>query len=428
MNLHWNMLASFYFSHLWQILLVFVLLGCSAFFSGSETAFFHLPKGLVKQFSQSELRIERLVSELLSNPNRLLTALLFGNMLVNVLYFAMTSMLSIQIGRSSGPLLGTFTATTAFALLVLIGEMLPKSLAYANTKTFSLIAAPACYMLIRVLGPLLGALDFFLILPVINLFVKKGKKTEFSVNQLKLLLESTKRQGLITSDESQLLTEILKFSFLKVRHVMQPRVEMPACPLSMPVEKVKKKMLDGKIIKMPVYTTSIDSMAGYVHLRDIFLYPNRPLAEMVQNVDYVPEQKTVESLIDFFRRTKTDMAVVVDEYGGVAGRVDLEDIIEHLLGAQEESSEYEPIEQIGPMKYRLQANLSMHDWMETFGIEARQERQTTIGGFVIALLGKIPKEGDEVSFQNIKFTIETIRHNRIGTIILSLQPIIDGKE
>jgi CBS domain containing-hemolysin-like protein len=187
-------------------------------------------------------------------------------------------------------------------------------------------------------------------------------------------------------------------------------------------------MLDKNLAKIPIYTESIDSVVGLIHLRDLFLHPERSLSTMVRQAQFVPEQKSVESLIDFFRQTKTDTAIVVDEYGGVAGWVELDDIMEQLLGPLEDATDAELIEQIGPMEYRLQANLSIHEWINAFGIDLEQERQVTIGGFVIALLGKIPKEGDEVTFQNIKFTVERITQNRIQTIILTLGPLDEKKE
>ena len=415
-----TILATILVEHLFYVVLMIVLLGCSAFFSGSETAFFHLSQRTVRQFAQSGKKMERLTALTLANPSRFLTALLFGNMLVNVLYFAITSMMSFQFGRSTGPVAGTLVAVSGFVLLLLFGEMLPKSLAYTNARQFCLCAAPVCYLFLKILSPLLCIIDVLIVQPAIRLFVGPLKSTGVSTKQLKTLLDSSRHQGLISGNENQLLTEILKFSFLKVRHVMQPRVEMPSCFIRTSAKSATQEMLDKNLVKIPVYTESIDSVVGFIHLRDLFLHPKRSLSKMVRHAQFVPEQKSVESLIDFFRQTKTDTAIVVDEYGGVAGWVELDDIVEQLLGPLEESSKAEPIEQIGPMEYRLQANLSIHEWMEAFGIDIKQERQVTIGGFVIALLGRIPREADEVMFQNIKFIIERVKHNRIQTIILSL--------
>lgn len=423
-----TILATIFIEHILSIVLLILLLGCSAFFSGSETAFFHLSQRTVRQFSESARKIERLAAKTLTNPSQLLTALLFGNMLVNILYFALTSTMSFQYGHSAGPIAGTLIAAFSFILLLLFGEMLPKSMAYMNSHQFCLYAAPACYFFLKTLGPIINMIDLLIVRPAIHLVIQPHKPSGVSMNQLKILLDSSRYQGHISGSENQMLTEILKFSFLKVRHVMQPRVEMPSCSTRTPVDQVIKEMMSKNLIKIPVNTGSIDSVVGLIHIKDLLLHPKRPLSTMIRHAHFVPEQKSVESLIDFFKKTKTNTAIVVDEYGGVAGLVELDDVIEQLLGYFENVPDMEPIEQIGPMEYRLQANLSIHEWMDAFGIDIKQERQVTIGGFVIALLGRIPKEGDEVVFQNIKFLVERVLQNRIQSIILTLGPIDQKQE
>jgi magnesium and cobalt transporter len=141
-------------------------------------------------------------------------------------------------------------------------------------------------------------------------------------------------------------------------------------------------------------------------------------------VNFVPEQKTVESLLEFFRRSHTDTAIVVDEYGGISGSIRLEDIAEELLGPIEISDTGEPIEQMGPFEYRLSGDWSIHDWSRAFGIEPAEAQISTIGGLVTVLLGKIPKSGDEVRLKNLKFTVERVRKRRIETVLLKLEPIV----
>jgi CBS domain containing-hemolysin-like protein len=182
-------------------------------------------------------------------------------------------------------------------------------------------------------------------------------------------------------------------------------------------------MLKNHLTKLPVYVRTIDNIVGLVHLRQLLLKADMSLDKLVQQVNFVPEQKTVESLLEFFRRTGTDTAIVVDEYGGIAGSVRLEDIAEELLGPIELGSGVEPIEQLGPFEYRLAGNLTIHDWAEAFGIEPTETRLSTIGGLVTALVGKIPKSGDVAYLKNLKFTVESVRKHRIETLILTLEPI-----
>jgi CBS domain containing-hemolysin-like protein len=421
-------LATVLIEHFVQITVMIVLLGCSAFFSGSETAFFHLSRKTVRQFSHSNLRLEQLVFKILKDPNRFLTALLFGNMTVNVLFFSISSTLLLNVSNAYGPLAATAFGAACFFCLLFFGEMFPKSVAFVNTKWFCLIASPACYFLLSFLRPVLIVLDTLFVQTTIKLVVPSQQKNTISIKQLNLLLDSSRRQGLINNDESQLLTEILKFSHLKVRHVMLPRVKMAACSLKRSPKEIQRMLLEKRISKIPVYTTDVDHVAGMIHLRDILLDPEKTAESMMRPVFFVPEQKTVESLLDFFKQSHTDHAVVVDEYGGVAGFVDIDNITEQLLGPMEESFHGDPIEQIGPFQYRLHANLSISDWGDAFGVEITEGRLTTIGGFVTALLEKIPQPGDSVAFGKMRFTVENVHNNRIHTILLSVEPLMDAKE
>ncbi|HDS83798.1 MAG TPA: HlyC/CorC family transporter [Phycisphaerales bacterium] len=420
-------MATFLLHSIWQLSAMTALLLASGFCSGSETAFFHLSRRQVRRFADSPAPLERLAASLLSNPNRFLTALLFANMTVNVLYFATSSMLSIQAGRTGGVAAGAAAAFVSFLALLLGGEMLPKSLAYANTRQFCLFASPACYVLLRALSPLLAVLDYVVVQPAVRLLVHPAARSSpVTAEQLRMLLDKTRRKGWIGDDENLLLAEILKFGFLKVRHIMQPRVEMPACSIALTSAQFQAIMYQHQLVKIPVYKQYIDAVAGVVYLRDLLLNPDQEPAQLVRPVVYVPEQKSVESLIEFFRTSGENMAIVVDEYGGIAGWVHFEHIIEQLLQPMDDGGKERPIEQIGPLSYRLEADLSIYDWKDAFGIDLEETHLTTVGGFVTALLGRIPRPGDKARLKNLKFTVESVRNNRIHTVVLTLEPILDN--
>ena len=201
---------------------------------------------------------------------------------------------------------------------------------------------------------------------------------------------------------------------------------MVTCAVTDPNKNAINIMQNNRLTKIAVYTESIDNIVGLVHLRDLLLNPDAPLDKLVRKVHFVPEQKTVESLLELFRKTKTDTAIVVDEYGGIDGSIQLEDIAEELIGPIEAGQKPEPIDSIGPLEYRLAGNLPIHDWAEVFGIEIANVRYSTIGGLVTSLLGKIPKNGDVAKLKNLKFTVEKVSKHRIETLILTLEQIPDN--
>jgi len=401
-----------------------LLLVGSAFFSGAETAFFNLSRRQINLLKKSEHKLQKLAVRLLNKPRQLLSCLLFGNMIVNVLFFAAASVLTVRVRQQIGVTAAVVNACLTFFLLVLFGEILPKSLAYTSSRAISVAAALPVFMCLQVFTPILFVFRLLIIEPTIRLFVGAAKPAKpITTGEFKLLIEQVRKRGLISADENKLLTETIELGFLKVRDCLRPRVDMIACAVTDPRETARDLMLKNHLTKLPVYVRTIDNIVGLVHLRQLLLEANTSLDKLVQQVHFVPEQKTVESLLEFFRRTHTDTAIVVDEYGGVAGSVCLEDIAEELVGPIELTGGIEPIKQIGPFEYRLAGDLAIHDWAEAFSIEPVETRLSTIGGLVTAFLGKIPKSGDVAYLKNLRFTVERVRKHRIETLILTLEPI-----
>ena len=410
-------------AQLYKIISMLILLACSAFFSGAETAFFNLSRRQVKSFRDSKHKVQNLVGSLLNKPGHLLNSLLFGNMTVNVLFYAVSSILIMRVKEQGSLLFAGIVALISFTALVLLGEILPKSIAYANSKAVSLTAALPAFLCLKIFTPLEYVFKFIILEPILRLFLGPVRSPKsITVGEFKSLIDSTRKQGLISADENKLLTEIIELGLLKVRHVMRPRVDMLACSVTDSPETARNKMQANNLTKLPVYVETIDNIVGVIHLRQLLLKADIPLDKIVQHIYFVPEQKTVESLLEFFRRSRTDMAIVVDEYGGIAGSVRLEDIAEELFGQIEQTSQIEPIKQTGPFEYRLAGNLAIHDWAEVFGIDLSESRIATVGGLVTTLLGKIPKSGDVAYLKNFKFTVEKMQKNRIETLILNLEP------
>ncbi|MHC4284056.1 MAG: hemolysin family protein [Planctomycetota bacterium] len=383
-----------------------VLLVCSAFFSGSETSFFNLTRRQVSLLSQSKHKLQVLAARLLNKPKQLLSCLLFGNMTVNVLFYAFASVLTVRIGQQVGTGAAAITAGVSFAVLVMFGEIVPKSIAYGNSRSVSIAAALPLVLCLQVFAPLQFVFRVLIVGPSLRLLLGPAHPPKpISTGEFKTLIEHVRKRGLITADENKLLTEVVELGFLKVRSAQIAR----------------ELMLKNHLTKLPVYVRTIDNIVGLVHLRQLLLESEASLDRIVQRVHFVPEQKMVESLLELFRKSGTDIAIVVDEYGGIAGSVRLEDIAEELVGPIEITDGIEPIEQTGPFEYRLAGNLSIHDWADAFGINPEEAKITTIGGLVTALLGKMPKSGDVAYLEDLKFTVERVQKHRIKTVILTLK-------
>ncbi len=412
------------YENLGRVLVTLCLLACSAFFAGAETAFFSLTRRQIKQFNASTNRLEKLVASLLRKPAHLLNCLLLGGMTVNVLYYAISSVLVLHAGRAWGWGAATALALATFILLVLFGEILPKSFVYLNARPLAIAAAVPVFFIVKGFGPMALFFRFLFLEPVLRLFFGRARQSQaMTLAEFRSLVELSRRRGLLTPNENRLLAEVVDLGLLKVRHVVRPRVDMVACNVTDSPDAVRKRMLTRHLTKVPVYARNVDNVVGLIHLRDLFLKPTASLDQIKQPVHFVPEQKTVESLLEFFRKTGTDMAVVVDEYGGIAGTVQLEDIAEELVGRMDATAGIEPIQQLGPFEYRLAGDLAIHDWADVLGIDMEETRLSTIGGLVTTLLGRVPRKGDVAHIGNLRFTVERVRRHRIETVILTLEPI-----
>ncbi len=413
----------------WEPVLMVVLLAGSAFFSGAETAFFNLSHRQRKLLQESRHKLQNLAASLVDKPRQLLGCLSFGNVVVNVLFFAVASVLAMRVEQRVGAAAAAITAGGAFVLLVVAGEILPKSIAYANSKSLSVTAAVPGFLCVQVLGPIVSVFRALCVEPALRLLIGPARAPKpITTDEFKSLIEQVRKSGLITADENKLLTEIIELGFLKVRHVMRPRVDMASCAVTDSPEAARRLMQENHLTKLPVYASTIDNIVGVVSLRQLLLEDEASLAELVEEVHFVPEQKKVESLLEFFRKSGTDVAIVVDEYGGIAGSVRLEDIAEELLGPIEITGETGPVEKIGPFEFRLAGDLSIHDWAPSFSIDPAESRVSTIGGLVTALLGKIPKAGDVAQLRNLKFTVERVRKHRIESVILTFEPILTDEK
>jgi putative hemolysin len=417
------MIAQVY-QNLGRVLAMLLLLACSAFFASSETAFFNLTHRQLKQFDTSPRAVQKLVARLLRKPGHLLNCLLLGNMTVNVLFYAISSVLVLRVRHVAGLGAATGVALGTFIIMVLLGDIVPKSLAYANSRSLAAVTAAPVFAVVQVLGPIAMVFRILFLEPVLRLFFGRVRLSRtVSLAEFRSLVNLSRRRGVLTADERRLLVEVVELGLLKVRHVMRPRVDMVICDVADSPQAAVELMQQHGLTKIPVYSRHVDNIVGMIYLRSLFLKPGEPLERLVQPVHFVPEQKTVESLLEFFRKTGTDMAVVVDEYGGIAGTVQLEDIAAELFGRMQPAADIEPIKLLGPFQYRLAGDLPIHDWADVFGIDLEETRLSTIGGLVAALLGRVPRRGDVAYIGNLKFTVDRVRKHRVETVILSLEPI-----
>ncbi len=313
-----------------------LLLALSGFFSGSETALFALTANERMSCRRAGGLAGRAVEALLADQRMLLITILIGNMTVNVLYFVVTSVLMLKLDVG---LLGSVLLAAAFLLvLILVGEVTPKLIANTRRTGFAGLAAPLLLTFHQVIGPLRVVLDRVVVAPLSRLTSPAGRPPQLDKQELSALLDISSSGGVIDEEEQRILQDVISLSQRRVRDVMTPRVRVAAVPLGATVEQVRDLAKKTRLTKFPVYEENLDHIVGLLPVRRFLLEPpQRPddheaYRRLLTPAHYVPESARLDQLLNRFRQTQTQLAVVVDEYGGTAGVVAAEDVVEELVG------------------------------------------------------------------------------------------------
>ncbi len=406
--------------HVPLLLILPVLLLLSGFFSSSETAMFSL-----SEMERIDLRRKgglagRAVHSLLMNPRMLLITILLGNMTVNVLYFVTSSVLLMEAETS---VIGSVVlAVSSLILILLVGEVGPKLLASSHRLGFALLIATPLLAFHRIIGPLRIVLCRLVIEPLHRLTAPLDAPPQLSEEELNSLLQISGEHGVIDFEEQRILQDVLKLQRLKVREVMTPRVQVLALDVTSKRDDVLKLVEQTPRKKIPIFEGDLDHIVGLLHVKPYLLAgPDPTLDQHISSTHYVPEMATLEQLLDHFRSTHSAWAVVVDEFGGTAGVVAMEDVVEEVVGDIVSPGEMpqEVPRLIGLGKWRASGHVNVRDWADAFGHRLVSPRTTTLGGLIIEQLGRMPVEGDTVVLGNVRLEVESLKDHRAEFVIIT---------
>jgi len=401
-----------------NLLTMAVLLGLSGFFSASETALFSLRRGDLRRLERLPGLIHGLILKLRSDPQGLLTTVLLGNMLVNVLYFCLATAAALNAATRGAALALGFGSLVA---IIICGEVVPKAVAVAIPLRFSAFAATPLFFFQRLIHPVRKAL---VAITRLSAAVSRGDEQTAYVTpeELQLLIRATGERGQIAVSERDMMHEIMEFGETRVREVMVPRVDVVAFEADGDVGELRRLVERTSITTMPVYEDDIDDIIGLVNALDVLLGDSTSIRDNVRPVPlFVPETARIEAVLHQFRDRRCQFGIVVDEYGGCAGIVTLEDIVEEIVGDISDEfdvEEAEPVRQVGPDSFVLSGGLSVRDWSELFGLDLDLADVETLGGFIALRLGRLPGEGESVTLGNLTFTVRKVSRRRVTEVLI----------
>lgn len=410
-----------------NLLLFLGLLILSAIFSGAETAYFHL-QGRIKDYGEDR-SLHPGVLAILKRPRHLLISLLTGNTLVNIAmaFFAalLTADLAIRLGLNLSLLLIVESVVVAIVVL-LFGEIIPKLLAIRHTEAFARLASRPVKVLVAALYPL-GWIIYGLTHLVIRLLKIKPERVFMSEEELLQLAEVGRERGTLGQSETELIQSIFEFGDTALHEIMTPRVDVQALEAQSGPEAALELIRTRHVSKIPIYRETIDDVRGILFAKDLLPYLNGPhpdvsLLRLSRPPLFVPESKSVSSLLQDFKERRTSMAIVVDEFGGTAGLVTLEDAVEEVLGELRDPFDLEeaPISEVGRDEFLVDASVSLDELGERLAYTFPEPRDyDTLGGFLFDRFDRVPAVDQRFAEDGRQFTVKALEGNRIAKVHIS---------
>jgi gliding motility-associated protein GldE len=423
-----SFLHSIDFELLVNLVIVVLLLFCSAFVSGTEVALFSLSQKNIDDLTAEDFNKGSLIAKLLERPKKLLATILVANNFINIAIVIVFASSSEKLFRGiETPWVIDFINVILIAFLILLfGEVIPKIYANRNNVAFSKKVAVPVAILDQLFSPITLPMRSFI------LFIEKkfsAQKINFSVNQLSQALELT-QDGETTQEEQKILEGIVTFGNTEVRQVMSPRIDIFALDIEEEFEVVMKKIVEKGYSRIPVYRENIDQIEGVLFIKDLIPYIDHKEFDwqsLIREPFFVPENKKLDNLLKEFQGMKNHLAIVVDEYGGTSGLISLEDVLEEIVGdiSDEFDDENVNFTKIDDKNYLFEGKTSLKDFYRIVEVneeewESAKGEAETLAGFVLENLGNFPTKNQKITFSNITFTIENLDNKRIKQIKVTL--------
>jgi putative hemolysin len=399
-----------------------LLLCFSAFFSGTESALFSLKRQQIKKLRHEGHNIERLLRLLTGNPSGLLVAILFGNLVVNILFFCTSSVFGLSMAERYGDWVQAVVGLAVLILIILLGEILPKAIGISFPERVVRLNSLFLLGWFHILGPIRRVLE------VVTRKMEPEEDLEHRITpeELRMLIDATHHDPSFGRQEKAIVEDIVNLPELRVRELMLPRVEQMFRRAEAPAGEALIEAAERGIELIPVYEGEEDNIIGVVEVRELFIAakPDDPLRGYVQPIRFVPETRRADAMLREFLDDSLKMVCVVNEYGGLSGTIVLEDLLEEVVG-EFDVLEVPEVEQLGEATYRLRGNLGIREWRTMFvGLLPREVMHglalDTLSGLVVSLLKRMPQAGDKAYIGNLSFTVEQVRSNRIESVLLEL--------
>ncbi|MBF0226874.1 MAG: HlyC/CorC family transporter [Desulfobacterales bacterium] len=399
-----------------DIIVLVTLLLCSAFFSASETALFSMSKTKARHLAKDESNVSKLIYSMKLDPHRLLATILIGNNVVNIGASSLATSIAINLFHDNAVSLATGVMTL---LILIFGEVFPKSIATNHNIAISRLVIYPVYWLSIIFYPIVIFLNF-----LTQLLGQSEKKSSTTEEEFLTFVEVVEEEGEINKEEKELISNIIEFDDTNASEIMTPRADMFVIDLSKEVDFVE--IGNSGFTRIPVIDGNIDNIIGILNIKDLFMHQAKtnilPDIKSIMTPPYfIPENKKLDKLLHQFKKRKHHIAIIIDEHGGVAGLITLEDVLEEIVG--EISDETDKVESyITDLKnneWLVLGKTIVEDVNKSIGIKIPITNDyDTISGYVLDVIARIPKEKEEINLEDFVISVKAMEGNRIKELII----------
>ena len=406
-----------------QLAIMLFCIIMSAYFSATETAFSTFNRAKLKPLAERGNKKASKVLKLAENYDKLISTILIGNNIVNIALASLGTLVFVNLIGDAGATVSTVVVTV---LVLIFGEISPKSIAKDCPEKFAMFAAPLIGFLVKVFTPLNFIFSQWKKLLARMFRIQSDSK--MSQEELLTIVEEASQDGGIDSGEGDLLRNAIEFTELRAEDILTHRVDLEGVSVEATKEEIAAAFTETKYSRLLVYKENMDSIVGVIHQKDLYSgtgLTKKPLKDIIAPAIYIHQFEKISDILKTLQREKSHVAVVVDEYGGTLGIVTMEDILEELVGDiwDEHDEVEEDFRQLSENTYRVDCNVTMDDFCAFFDIHAEYE-SVSLSGWIMEQLERVPEKGDRLQIENLDITVNEIGSHRAESVIVK----VNGKK
>lgn len=403
-----------------QLIILIILLMLSAFFSSAETALTTVNRIRIRSLADDGSKRAKTVLKITDNSGKMLSAILIGNNIVNVAAASITTSLAYSLGGSAVAIANTVITVA----ILLFGEITPKTTATIHAEKLALIYAPIISIFMKIMTPVIfiinGLSNAVLLLLRIDPNAKNQTMTE---NELRTIVDVSHEDGVIESDEKEMIYNVFDLGDAKAKDVMVPRVHVTFADVNTTYEELIEIFREDKFTRLPIFEDSTDNVIGTINMKDLLLFDNTKefhIRDILREAYFTYEYKNISELLVEMREASFNIAIVLDEYGDTAGLITLEDILEEIVGEihdEYDENEEDFIKEIGECEYMIEGSTNLDDLNDRLDLQLESEDYDSLGGFIIEHLDRLPEEGDSITTEDgLRLVVESLDKNRIESV------------